>query len=77
MPDPKIIEARITPGPKSMWDMTLPKVMVKLDDDPEVEKKLFHYYPDELSFSASEFIGLTEAEAHNLKFKRDVSYLRS
>jgi len=41
------------------------------------EEKLFEYYPDELSFCELEFIGLTVLEASQLKFDRDVRYLRS
>ena len=77
MAEPKIIEARITDMPKSIFDMTLPKVMVKFDDSPDQEVKLFDYFPDEISFKAEEFIGLTKAEGHDLKFRKDKAYLQS
>ena len=35
------------------------------------EKELFEFYPDEISFSESEFIGMTEESARRLKFERD------
>ena len=53
----------------------IPSVFVKLDDGEL--KRLFDYYPDEIGFKAEEFIGLTEDEAHNLKFDRDKAYLQS
>jgi hypothetical protein len=40
-------------------------------------KLLFSYYNDELSFSAHEFIGLTEQQGHDLFHKKDVAYLQS
>lgn len=71
----KITAARITEMPKGLFD-PMPKVMVKLDGG-EVEEQLFEYYPDELTFSAGEFVGLTVDEAHALKFSRDKAYLQS
>ena len=71
----KIVEARITEMPKSMFD-PMPKVMVKLEGATE-EELLFEYYPDEISFTAGEFIGLTKAEACSLKCERDSCWLRS
>jgi len=53
----------------------MPKVSVVYEDDSTEE--LFEYYPDEISFSASEFVGLTRAEAVNLKFKKDKNFLQS
>jgi hypothetical protein len=70
----KIISARITDMPKSMFD-PMPQVHVTTEDG--TEHKLFSYYPDELSFRPQEFIGLTIAEAHQLRHKKDVAYLRS
>jgi len=60
---------RAMPGP---WAS---RVTATLDDGTEVV--LFDYYPDEISFAASEFIGLTVAEARSLRHKKDVAYLRS
>ena len=39
--------------------------------------RLFSYYPDELTFDPSEFLGLTEQAARELRQKRDIEYLRS
>lgn len=41
------------------------------------QKELFHFYPDEISFSPREFIGLTEEEAYQLRRNRDIAYLQS
>lgn len=70
----KIKSASISPQPKSFFD-PMPKVSVVYEDDSTEE--LFEYYPDEISFSASEFVGLTRAEAVNLKFKKDKNFLQS
>lgn len=72
--DKKIVKAKITEMPKSLFD-PMPKVIATFDDGSE--KELFSYYPDELSFHESEFEGLTEREAVHLKYKKDVAYLRS
>ena len=71
----KITEARITKMPQDIFD-PMPQVFVKLDGD-ENEQFLFEYYPDEISFSKNEFIGLTISEARHLKFKKDKDYLQS
>lgn len=68
----KIKSARITAS-KDIFD--IPKVYVTTEDGKE--QLLFEYYPDELMFSPSEFVGLTIKEANTLKFKKDVAYLRS
>jgi hypothetical protein len=73
---PTIIAARITAMPKEMFD-PMPMVMVKYEDDPTTEHVLFEYYPDEISFSADEFIGLTDEQARRLKFTKDREYLRT
>ena len=70
-----IIECKITPMPKSMFD-PMPEVMVKTSGDEDYTS-LFSYYPDEISFSESEFIGKTVAQAKALRHERDVAYLRS
>lgn len=70
----KIINCTITAQPKSFFD-PMPKVMITLEDG--TTKELFEYYPDEISFTESEFIGLTEDEARHLKFKKDKQYLQS
>ena len=42
-----------------------------------ITEKLFRYYPDELTFSSSEFLGLTKDEALRLYHKRDIEYLQN
>jgi hypothetical protein len=53
----------------------MPKVAVTFNDGKE--ETLFTFYPDELSFNESEFIGLTRNEAMSLRHRKDVAYLRS
>ena len=69
----KIVECEIKPS-TGMFDP--PTVMVKYEGGDEFVK-LFDYYPDEISFSPDEFIGLTEDEGKALKFKKDKAYLQS
>jgi hypothetical protein len=68
----KIVFARITEMPKGLFD-PMPKVFVKLEEGEE--QFLFEFYPDEISFSPQEFIGLTIQEAIHLKFTKDRDYL--
>jgi len=70
----KIIKCSISAMPKSMFD-PMPRITVTLDDGSTQE--LFEYYPDELSFTEQEFIGLTLEEARHLKFVKDKQYLQS
>jgi hypothetical protein len=62
------------PMPHGMFD-PMPEVIATFEDGST--KTPFAFYPDEVSFSPSEFIGLTEEEAHILFQKKDTSYLRS
>lgn len=62
------------PMPEGMVD-DMPKVTVTFED--YTTKTLFSFYPDELSFSASEFVGLTEREAYDLFSKKDIAYIQS
>jgi hypothetical protein len=73
--DKKIESARITAMPKDIFD-DMPKVIVTLEGETE-EQELFQYYPDEISFTSSEFIGLTISEAKHLKFNKDKNYLQN
>lgn len=71
-----IIEAQITPLPRPMPEGMfdpMPEVIVTFEDGSR--KALFTFYPDEVSFSEGEFIGLTEEEAHSLFQDRDIAYL--
>lgn len=70
----KVVSARITEMPKSLFD-PMPRVYVTLED--KTEHFLFDYYPDEISFTPSEFVGLTMVECIHLKFKKDRNYLLS
>jgi hypothetical protein len=70
----KIVSARITAMPKSLFD-PMPQVHVTMEDG--TEQYLYEYYPDEISFSPSEFVGLTMDEARHLKFIKDRNYLQS
>ncbi len=70
----KIIKARITEMPNGWFD-PMPKVYVTLENGEE--EFLFEYYPDEISFTPGEFVGLTVKESHALKRKKDLNYLKS
>jgi hypothetical protein len=70
--DLKIISARITKMPKNLFS-PLPNVFVTLEDKTEI--LLFEYYPDEIEFRTSEFIGLKVSEALRLKTKKDKEFL--
>ena len=74
----KITNAIITPMPRpmplGMFD-PMPEVIATFEDGSR--KALFSFFPDEVSFLASEFTGLTEEEAHSLFQRKDTSYLRS
>ena len=74
----KITSATITPMPRpmplGMFD-PMPEVIATFEDG--TTKTLFSFYPDEISFQPSEFIGLTEAEAQDLRHRKDVAFLKS
>lgn len=76
--EPVIIKCSIgsypRPMPEGMFD---PMPMVKVQFDNGEEKILFEFYPDEISFSESEFIGLTEESAHRLRFEKDKKFIQS
>jgi len=59
--------ASVTIGP--------PKVTATFEDGST--KELFDYFPDEISFTEAELVGLTEQEARDLFHQKDVAYLRS
>lgn len=73
MATPKIVSCSIGPYPQSLLD-PMPSVVATFEDG--ATKKLFWFYPDELSFSEEELIGLTEAEARHLKLEKDRAYLQ-
>ena len=74
----KIKSVTITPMPRPMPEGMfdpMPEVIATFEDG--TQKTLFSFYPDEVSFRASEFVGLTEEEAHTLFRQKDTTYLRS
>jgi hypothetical protein len=74
MTERTIAACNIGPYPKSFFD-PMPAVKVTYTDG--AEEKLFTFYPDELSFSEREFIGLTRDQAMSLRHRKDVAYLQS
>ena len=68
------IEQCPRPMPEGMFD-SIPKLSVKFSNGEE--KTLFEFYPDEISFSETEFIGLTETESLRLKFEKYIKFLQS
>lgn len=66
----KIVKCEIVKG--GLWEEDT--VYATFEDG--MSKKLFGYFSDELSFSESEFVGLTERQALDLRHKRDVAYLQ-
>jgi hypothetical protein len=71
---PKIVKCKIGPYPKGFFD-PMPQVNVVFDNGEE--KMIFDFYPDEISFTENEFIGLTEESARKLKGIKDREYLLS
>ena len=71
----KIRKVRITER-REKPDIKMPQVFITLDNGTP-EQFLFEYYPDEISFTENEFIGLTIDEAYHLKFIKDKQYLQS
>ena len=70
----EIVAAEIGPMPQALTD---PMPEVKATLDAGVVVVLFDYYPDEISFTPNEFVGLTYEEGRRLKFKKDRAYLQS
>jgi len=62
------------PMPEGMFD-PMPEVKVVFDNG--VEKVLFDFFPDEISFTEDEFIGLTEEAAIRLRTEKDIKFLQS
>jgi hypothetical protein len=74
----KITSVIITPMPRPMPEGKfdpMPEVIATFEDG--TTKTLFSFYPDEVSFTPSEFVGLTEEGAHSLFQKKDTAYLRA
>ena len=68
-----IVSVKISAMPKTLFD-PMPVVEVRLDGEEDYQF-LFSYYPDEISFNAGEFLGLTLDEARYIKFAKDKQYL--
>ena len=76
--DPIIVKCIISPYPRPMSEGIFdPMPEVKVQFNNGLEKTLFEFYPDEISFKESEFIGLTEESARRLKFEKDKKYIQS
>jgi hypothetical protein len=60
----RIVAARITRQPRHMFDL-MPVVWAAFEHGGE--HPLFSYFPDEISFEVGEFVGLTKAEAIDLR----------
>ena len=52
-------------------------VFVKTNETGDERTLLFKYYPDEISFTTDELIGLTIDKAFELKKQKDIRYLQS
>lgn len=52
-------------------------IFVKTNETGDERTLLFSYYPDEISFTTDELIGLTIDEAFELKKQKDIRYLQS
>ena len=74
MTERTIAACEVGPYPQSLFD-PMPKVAVTYNDGNQ--ETLFTFYPDELSFTEREFVGLTRGEAMSLRQRKDVAYLRS
>ncbi len=74
-----IVAATVGPMPRPIEDTRgifdqMPNVTVTFEDGQV--KELFWFYPDELSFNESEFIGLTEQQVDALRLQKDINYLK-
>lgn len=73
-----IVKCSIGPYPRPMeLGLLDPMPLVKVQFNNGDEKTLFEFFPDEISFEESEFIGLTEESARRLKFEKDKRYIQS
>jgi hypothetical protein len=73
-----IVNCIIEPYPRTMPEGMFEKMPeVKVQFSNGEKKTLFEFFPDEISFDTSEFIGLTEKSAMKLKYDKDIRYLQS
>ena len=76
--EPVIVKCTIGPYPRPMSEGMLdPMSKVRIQLNNGEEKTLFEFYPDEISFKESEFLGHTEESARRLKFEKDKRYIQS
>ena len=61
---------------KTISDPNVNGVFVWFDENGDW-KLLFTYYPNELTFDSDEFIGLTEKQALDLHWEKDLEYFRA
>lgn len=72
---PVITTVRITPLPRALFD-PMPTVYAQVEGQDE-EIRLFSFYPDEITFTETELLGLTVEQTQQLRHNKDVAYLRS
>jgi len=53
----------------------LRQVHAYFDDGTDAE--LCEFFPDEISFTESDFVGLTSSEAMTLRHRKNIAYLQS
>ena len=66
---------RVTIGPMPMTVLDAPPAIHAWFSNG-TDKNIFTYYPDEISFQESELVGLTEAQARQLRRQKDMQYLQ-
>lgn len=76
MTDRKIEHVRIVPTELLPGLPGADEIRVTFEGE-DSEVLLTSFFPDEIAFSPSEFVGLTEREAMRLITDRDITYLRS
>ena len=73
----RIVDVEIGPSPRpkpaGLLD-EMPSVVAVFDDGSR--RVLFTFFPDEYTFTADDFLGLTEAEAREVRNRRDIQYLQ-
>lgn len=75
---PKIVKCKIGPYPRPMpegMNDPMPELRVQLSNGEELT--LFSFYPDEISFTESELVGLTIDQAKRRKFEKDLRFLQT
>ncbi|WP_039994417.1 hypothetical protein [Gordonia otitidis] len=70
-----IVSATVGAFPKDLVDVAMPNVTVTYSDGNT--EMLFTFYPDEISFTADEFVGLTRQQALSMRRHRDTEYLQT